>query len=163
MCEAEADGADDLREAIRQTELSLLTTIDKNRWAIQGVLGSTDPRDPGPEFAYTVGLSTLGLPELAIFGAPLRFGASVLNAVARRLVAGEAITGGTALSRDEDSPIEAVAIDMTDTSELLALTSIYGGVDAALQIVWVDPHGKLPWDRGWSMGDAQPLYGPPPW
>ncbi|MCW2602904.1 MAG: hypothetical protein JWN61_1039 [Pseudonocardiales bacterium] len=159
MCDAEANGAD-ISEAARLADLELLAMIEEHGWAVQSVFGRRDQ----DSFAYTVGLSTLGFPELAIFAAPMQLGAALLNQVADRMVGGESIGPGSIMYGSLYGPPHVCAIEMTDTSDLLELHSIYGGVDGALQIVWPDGDGALPWEDTWSLGgDRQPLYGPPPW
>ena len=162
MCQAQEQGLS-WAEADRQSDLSLLAKIEAHQWAVQGVYGADDPSARSTDFAYTVGMSTLGHPELAIFGVPVRVACPILNALAERLAGGEAVIPGSPLEHAIGGPDPAVAIEMTDTSQLVMVTYIYGEVDAALQIVWPDPHGHFPWERPWSMGDAQPLFGPPPW
>jgi hypothetical protein len=58
--------------------------IAAHGWTVIGVFST--PEDPGPSFAYTVGLSGKGLPELAIYGLHAQIAHSVLNEVARRMV-----------------------------------------------------------------------------
>jgi hypothetical protein len=56
----------------------LIDAIDKigrYGWTVIGVYGTDE--EPGPPFAYTVGLTTLGQPELSIFGLPLDTGAAM--------------------------------------------------------------------------------------
>lgn len=154
--------ATDKAMAARQYDLAPPHSVESYGWAIQGVVGSRDPHDRAPVFSYAIGLSTMGLPELAIFDVSVRSGAGILNNVAARLAAGEPIRPGSALARVIVGPDPVIAIAMTDTIELLALSSIYSGVDDALQIVWPDRAGRHPWDEAWSLGGEQPLHGPPP-
>lgn len=37
------------------------------------------------------------------------------------------------------------AVEMTDLSELGVASAVYGQVDRALQPVWPDPEGRMPW------------------
>ncbi|GAB3760237.1 DUF4262 domain-containing protein [Microlunatus parietis] len=138
--------------------LDVLTKIDDCGWSVVAV--EPDIGDPEPGFAYTVGLTTAGHPELAIFGLPARLAQSLLNQVAERLVGGESIRPGDRLERVIGNGLTLTAVDMTDLSELGVVTAVYGHADRALQLVWPDPEGRMPWQRGYSMTpEAQPLFG----
>ncbi|MFC7619166.1 DUF4262 domain-containing protein [Microlunatus sp. GCM10028923] len=139
--------------------LDVLTKIDECGWSVVAV--EPDPGDSGPGFAYTVGLTTTGNPELAIFGLPARLAQSLLNQVAERLLGGEIIRPGDRLERVIGNGLTVTAVDMTDLSELGVVAAVYGHADRALQLVWPDPDGRMPWQPDYSMApEAQPLFGP---
>ena len=55
-----------------------------------------------------------------------------------------------------------VFVHAADTDRLTAVAQVYGRVDA-LQMVWPDSTGRLPWETGYRNGpDVQPLLGIPP-
>ncbi|MDO2394781.1 DUF4262 domain-containing protein [Mycobacterium avium subsp. hominissuis] len=136
--------------------------IAAHGWTVIAVFPTAD--DPGPSFAYTVGLSERGLPELSVYGLPGRVAHSLLNEVARRMVAsavglatGERVEGVLA----DDMALVAVA--MSDARELNLVREIYGSVAAAVQVVWPDGAGVLPWEKGSRVTeDDQPVRGCPP-
>jgi hypothetical protein len=129
----------------------LLELIAEHGWAVQSVGGGELPGEV--PFAYTVGLSTLGHPELIMQGMPHPYAHHYLNDF------GEEIRKGTKFLPDTTSTVVSgeeapfAFITAVDTSQLLAVEHIYGSVDA-LQVIWPDSAGKLPWDDG---------YANPPW
>jgi hypothetical protein len=60
-------------------------TIRRHGWAVQAVLGDAD----GPPFAYTVGLTGFGHPELILFATSQATAAAVLNDLGERVRAGQ--------------------------------------------------------------------------
>lgn len=61
---------------------------------------------------------------------------------------------------DDDAPIAFIRAD--DTERLTAVEQIYGRV-SALQMIWPDSIGQLPWQDGYrNPSGAQPLLGPLP-
>ena len=122
------------------------------------------PEDPGPSFAYTVGLSGKGLPELAIYGLHAQIAHSLLNEVARRMVeSGSALQNGERIEGVLADDVPLVAVAMTDATDLNLVRELYGAVAAAVQVVWPDGAGVLPWEDGSRLTDAeQPVRGRPP-
>jgi hypothetical protein len=57
--------------------------IRKHGWAIQAV--SAEPDERIPSFAYTIGLTELGHPELLAFGLTQRNAGSLLNGLGNRV------------------------------------------------------------------------------
>lgn len=120
--------------------------------------------DPGHSFAYTVGLSAKQLPELAMYGLPAQVAHPVLNEVARRIVAsGVAPRSGDRVEGVLVGDVPLVAVDMTDATDLNLVREVYGAVAAAVQVVWPDNAGILPWEAGCRVSAAeQPVRGCPP-
>ena len=120
--------------------------------------------DPGPSFAYTVGLSAKQLPELAIYGLPGQAAHPVLNEVARRMVAsGVAPQSGDRIEGVLVGNVPLVAVAMADATDLNLVRELYGAVAAAVQVVWPDSAGILPWEEGSQITEAgQPVRGCPP-
>lgn len=55
-----------------------------------------------------------------------------------------------------------VFLSVENTAGLTAVEQIYGTIDA-IQMVWPDSAGNLPWTAGYrNPPDAQPLLGPAP-
>lgn len=119
----------------------------------------TEPGDP-PPFAYTVGRTAKGRPELLITG-PLP-----------TLVAGTLLNDAAAL--DDETPLEpgdvegllaggylmhAVEADPV-AGEMFQAISFYDEADVtALQLVWPDGDGAFPWDDGYMYpADLQPVH-----
>jgi hypothetical protein len=130
--------------------------IAEHGWAVRHVV---DP-NPAKCFSYTVGLSSLLHPELVMTGLPPDVAHAFLN-VAASIVArehGHFAPGEqtTKLADGRSFPVIAVA----DVSGLTAVESLFGDV-RAVQIVWTDSQGNLPWDAAYrNPPGSQPLLGP---
>ncbi|QNJ90018.1 DUF4262 domain-containing protein (plasmid) [Mycolicibacterium fluoranthenivorans] len=136
--------------------------VAEHGWTVIGVFPTPDRR--GPNFAYTVGLSARGLPELAIYGLHTQIAHSLLNEVARRMVeSGVALQTGDRIERVLVDDVPLVTVAMTDTTDLNMVRECYGAVAAAVQVVWPDGAGVLPWEDGSRLtDDDQPVRGRPP-
>jgi hypothetical protein len=128
--------------------------ISEYGWAVRHV-GGTEQEAP---FSYTVGLSTLGLPEIVTTGLPFASSHEFLNMVALETRDGLAVTHGARSTRFTDSG-DIAFIRVEDTRGLTAVQDRYGEV-VALQLIWPDSTGAYPWDAGYrNPPDAQPLLG----
>ena len=146
-----------------------LEIIDRFGWAVIGVGGGTcdEPgcdggeNDDGVEFAYTVGLSVYGFPEVITYGLPQQIAATCLNLVGEQVRAGRPpVVGGFVGRVFAGHP--GYLIDVQDTSDLVVAEQIYPEVVAA-QLVWPDRRGRFPWHPGYGRSRSdQPLMGRPP-
>ncbi|MGU3291161.1 DUF4262 domain-containing protein [Williamsia sp. M5A3_1d] len=136
-----------------------LSFVAQGYWHVLAVMAGSE-RDE-PPFAYTTGLTSLGRPELMIYGLPQRISGVVLNTVAERLVAGEDIRNGTSMAAvlaDHD----VVVIDADDTADMFQTRSLYSTF-SAMQVVFPDRRNRFPWQPGYSLDPfVQPLKGAPP-
>ena len=124
------------------------------------VVGVFDPDGEGVPFAYTVGRSLLGRPELFITGGmPLHVLGRLLN---------------DAAAMDDEAPIEAgerrdgllagypawfVEADPRAAEMNVALRLVPSA--RALQVVWPDVDGRFPGDPGYGLtAEHQPLHPP---
>jgi hypothetical protein len=124
--------------------------IDRYGWAVVGVSGL--PEEPWSTFAYSVGLTRIGAPELILFGLCPHTGARILNVLAGRVLSGEVLVDG-----DEVPPpstigppirLGAVPVDVVDDYLLIAHRFYPAepfGV-RALQVIWPDDEGRWPWE-----------------
>ena len=112
-----------------------------------------DERRP---FAYTAGLHEHGLPELMVTGLDPPEAVRTLNAVARYLLDGGRPLPGERISIDGAPPLEVVQVQHPDV-HLRVAVAFYGPI-SALQLVWPDARGHLPWCAQFS-GRAQPVLG----
>jgi hypothetical protein len=135
--------------------------IDTVGWAVMHVMPAEDDPDTEIPFAYTVGLTAHGYPELLIAGLPPEIGHELLNDLAtrvydqaRRFTHGERI-GDLIVGHD------AVIVDGPPREELLPGVAIarYGRDRVRLQqVVWPDERGRFPWEAGYDVNpQAQPL------
>lgn len=133
----------------------LRALIAEHGWAVRHVVGP----DPAQCLSYTVGLTAYLHPEVVMTGLPHEVAHTFLN-IAGRIVArehGHFAPGEetTALADGRAFPVIAV----TDTSGLTAVESLYGDV-RAVQVVWADSRGNLPWEPGYANPPgSQPLLG----
>lgn len=131
----------------------VLPIIAEHGWMIQAVFGTATDHDA--PFAYTVGLTAAGLPELVVSGLPYETSGSILNDAARRHLADE-IQPGATVDDIASVPFRAVAAPL---AEVNMARNLYG-LDRvrAVQLVWPDDAGNYPGDVGWKLGNGQPIY-----
>jgi len=136
----------------------LRRVIDRFGWAV--LHGGGAPGDP--RWSHTVGLTALEHPEVIVVGLPFEVGEKYLNLVGEAVRAGARYQPGSATTAltDADSPV--VFLHVEDAERLAVVEQFYGSVDA-LQLVWPDSAGQLPWQEGHrNPPAAQPLLGPLP-
>ena len=81
----------------------ILDLIDEHGWAVGG--GNCDcggfygGADDGIEFSYTVGMSTLGFPEVITYGLPQRVAQACLNRIGQQVSAGKPHRVGAMVDR----------------------------------------------------------------
>jgi len=128
--------------------------IDGHQWAVQFI------EDEDRPFAYTVGLTDLGLPELLITGLPPRTSKRLLNSIAHDMVDdGTILRPAMHIDYQSEFLLEVVDVDHPDVHLRFAV-AICGPEVRALQLVWTDDFRRWPWDRGWSDGRrCQPVFG----
>jgi Domain of unknown function (DUF4262) len=128
--------------------------IDTVGWAVTHVLPTDDDPDTTARFAYTVGLTAHGYPELLIAGLPPEIAHELLNDLAgrvydkaERFIHGQRIT-------DLIAGYDAVIVRGPATDDLLpgAAFARYGKDRVQLQqIVWPDREGRFPWQPGYAF------------
>ncbi len=137
--------------------VKLLEMIEQYGWAVQYVMAGDQPGDV--EFAYTVGLTTLGHPEVVIQGLPPDSAKTYLNIVGRGVRDGSRFEPGLITTDLPGLPVRCAFIAVEDSSELVAIEQIYDEVEA-VQFVWPDSADHLPWEPGWrNPPGCQPLLG----
>src|SRR3954452_1501776 len=138
----------------------LRNVIKKRGWAVRNVMPG--PTEQEVRFSYTIGLTAFGHPEVIILGMPSQSAHEFLNLIGDEVRLGGRYGHGTLTGEftDEDSPIAFIRAE--DTERLTAVEQIYGRV-RALQMIWPDSTGRLPWQDGYrNPAGAQPLLGPLP-
>ncbi|MEV6907288.1 DUF4262 domain-containing protein [Amycolatopsis sp. NPDC051071] len=125
-------------------------------WMVQTVDGG----GVQPAYAYTVGLTDAGMPELVVTGLRERRSGQLLNFLAQEAVRsgppepGEVLPAAVGWPALEVVPLSAPFVHMP-TAVLL-----YGEDFRALQVVYEDEHGRWPWDREFRGGTGgQPVLG----
>ncbi|WP_166907092.1 DUF4262 domain-containing protein [Mycobacterium sp. DL440] len=141
-------------EATRQDYLDLLRAKTLKRgWALQYV---EDDRRP---FAYTIGLTEAGLPELVVTGLPPLKAMQVLNSVADYMVHETEPAPGDTITLPDDWFAEFVEV-AEPTAHLAFAVELCGPDIRALQVVWWDRQGHSPWCPEFNRaGPRQPVLG----
>ena len=131
--------------------------IQRCGWAVQAV-----ERDRyRPPFAYTVGLTLYGEPELVVTGMAQRRAQRLLNGVAEHVLHACAPEPGEVVPLEGSSTIEIVELPHPDAHLHTAVGMLGAEHLRALQLVWADDRGRWPWERGHRSGrGGQPVLGP---
>jgi len=129
--------------------------IDLNGWAVQTVARERD----FPPWAYTVGLTLYGQPELVVTGMPEAPAGELLNSVASHVLHAEAPRPGEQVELVGGPLIEIVEV-AEPSAHLNVAVEFYGPGVRALQIVHADDRGQWPWSA-WYRGvrGGQPVLG----
>ncbi|OZF02252.1 DUF4262 domain-containing protein [Rhodococcus sp. 15-2388-1-1a] len=136
-------------------------TMEQFGWALQYVESEVDRDGIHPAFCYTVGLTDFGSPEIVLTGRGPTESSRILNALGASVASGmlelEAGIGCSAAG------FEIFTIDVPDCADILYTASdVYGtGCFSAVQAVWKDLEGALPWE-GIPSTMVQPVLGPVP-
>jgi Domain of unknown function (DUF4262) len=124
-------------------------------FAVQGVEGDRH-RSP---WAYTVGLTAHGKPELLVTGLSYARSARLLNDVAEHVLHAEAPQPGEVVPLRGGPVIEIVEVT-EPTVHLAVAVHIFGFEVRALQLVHADDRGHWPWEVGFRGGrGGQPVLG----
>ncbi len=139
---------------------SLLANIERYGVALVGVLADVERGRPVAGFTYTVGLTTLGHPELITYGLRPELAATVLNVLAREIRLGAQFRAGDRVSQAGSDGPSFTAIKVLDDDDVVMVREIYGLSDHVLQLVWPDGDGRLPWADGYTLArHRQPVRG----
>ena len=92
-------------------------------------------------------------------GLPSGVGHQFLNLVGAEVRAGRRFAESSIVRDLTEGDHRVAFIQVEDASELTAVEQVYGAVNA-LQLVWSDSSGRLPWQPGFGPGaDRHPLLG----
>jgi hypothetical protein len=129
--------------------------IGQHGWAVQGV-----ERDRNrPPWAYTVGLTPHGRPEIVVTGLPLRRAAQLANEVAAHVMHADVPVPGEQVELIGGPLIEFVTV-ADPPAHLEIAIQFYGPGVRALQVVHADDRGHWPWDLGYrGVRGGQPVLG----
>jgi hypothetical protein len=133
----------------------LRSLIARYGWTVQGV-----ERDRiHPPWAYTVGLTEHGQPELVVTGMPLGRAGELLHAVADHMLHASEPTPGEQVALIGGPLIEIVEV-AEPSAHLNRAIDLYGPSVRALQVVHADGRGHWPWDRKYrGVRGGQPVLG----
>ncbi|MFJ7212598.1 DUF4262 domain-containing protein [Amycolatopsis sp. NPDC098790] len=128
--------------------------VAKRGWMVQGV----ESDGSYPPWAYTIGLSGYGLPELVVTGLPVEAAAKLLNGSAARFLDSSPPAAGERLPMP-GGPVEVVAL-AEPSAHLVFAADLYGPEIRALQLVHADAGGRWPWSADYRDGrGGQPVLG----
>jgi hypothetical protein len=140
--------------------------IDRYGWTVVHVEPTEDDPPGAVPFGYTVGLTEIGLPEVAIAGVPLDVTGPLLNEMAARITQdGERLRHGRRVSGlVAGHDLLVVAGEPTDEVFPGSAMYRYGeGRVRLCQLVWPDPDGRFPWQPGYPVDEwPQPAIGVAP-
>jgi hypothetical protein len=129
--------------------------LQRHCWIVQGVQRERHR----PPYAYTVGLTAHGQPELVVTGLPYDRAAGLLNSVAEHVLHADAPRAGEVVPLRGGPVIEIVRV-AEPSVHLPVAAAINGRGFAALQLVYADDRGHWPWDAGFRGGrGGQPVLG----
>jgi hypothetical protein len=133
----------------------LRSGVADHGWLVQGV----ESDHPHPPWAYTIGLSAFGLPELVATGLELRAAGDLLNGVAAHAVHAEPPEPGERIPLRGGPEIEIVPLTAPEVHLVFAV-ALYGPEIRALQLVHADERGRWPWSADFRDGrGGQPVLG----
>ncbi|GGM82096.1 hypothetical protein GCM10011609_17570 [Lentzea pudingi] len=134
---------------------TLRRCIDIRGWAVQAI-----ERDRAhPPWAYTVGLTPRGLPELVVTGMAVLEAGRLLDDMAEHLVHSGLPTPGHRFTVPGGPLLEVVRV-ARPWAHLLVSARLYGEGIEALQLVHADEAGGWPWDRSYEgVVGGQPVLG----
>jgi hypothetical protein len=139
--------------------------IDDVGWAVTHVVPTDGDPDTTIPFAYTVGLTAHGYPELLIAGLPPEVAHDLLNDLAGRVYdKAEQFGHGQRIS-DLIAGYDAAIVQGPATEQLNpgAAFARYGKDQIRLQqVVWPDTVGRFPWEPSYAFAPhIQPLLARP--
>ena len=122
--------------------------ITEHGWAVQYVFPTRE--DPVQPYAYTVGLTSFGRPELVVVGLPTDVAGVVLNRAARQhitdpIAPGDTLRPGLSVSLRA----EAVAASVRDRCAGVA-RHLYGDEVTLVQLLWPSNTGRWPDQPDWD-------------
>jgi len=112
-----------------------------------------------PPWAYTLGLTPHGRPELVVTGLPVERAVRLLNDVAAHVMHATAPAPGEQIELRGGPTIEIVKV-AEPAAHLTMAIELYGPRLRALQVVHADDRGHWPWDIGYrGVRGGQPVLG----
>ncbi|MFF0813583.1 DUF4262 domain-containing protein [Rhodococcus sp. NPDC003318] len=144
----------------REIRREMRRTIAQHGWLLQYVASAIDEQGVHPAFCYSVGLTAIGRPELVVTGRCAEESAMLLNELGSWMRCGHDLEPG---DRYSVAGLDVTLVAARDCeSWLLRAVDLYGRHVRALQVVWADCRGLLPWEGSSDSTIVQPLLGLPP-
>lgn len=167
ICDAMAAGKTH-EEVIADILAGMVSTIAEKGVVVHAI----DGQGEGPSFAYTTGLTEMGLPEVFMIGLPVQHAANGVYSYFQQIKDGSLDPELRTIESLFNLPLAKVDVSRVDAikglSDLCGFTTGYyapKGVEVKWQqLVMCDPEGFMPWEPGFNhdlMDDSQPLFGVP--
>ena len=127
--------------------------------------GELPVEDPGPTYAYTIGLTDAGVAELLIVGLDLRMMEELLHNAVPIHMREELQPGG---ETDGIANVHFRVEAVHDLKPMQQVLNFYGdphnkaGIVRGLQLLWPDPDGRFPGEPGYDQRFSQSLDKPNP-
>lgn len=134
--------------------------VKEHGLAIQFIFPTKE--QPGPKFAYTVGMTDIGQPELVVIGLPESLAGMVFNRVFEELRAGTRTGQETSIEKVLSVPLLMHTADESLAYPYTVQCQRYyqerGIKPAFKQLIWPDTAGVYPHEQGFDeeMVDLQP-------
>lgn len=145
--------------SVRQLKEKIRMNIARHGWHAALVEGGPD----FPAFGYTVGLTELRQAEILITGREPREIYLMLAEMAHMVLGRGTRLPATLNVRLSTRRVYLAPMEEQDQEEvLLYARKLYGRRLRAVQAVWADDSGHLPWQQDGVDVLTQPLYGTPP-
>ncbi|UKL15029.1 hypothetical protein hairong_125 [Pseudomonas phage hairong] len=168
ICDAMASGKS-RDEVVADILAGMTVQIAEKGFVVHGIDGTGH----GPSFAYTTGLTEMGMPEIFIIGLSVENAANGVAAYVHMIKDGVIDRDLTTITQLFNLPVEKCNVTLPEAQE--ALSNLCGftrdyyepkGLEVKwAQLVMCDDQGLFPWDHGFNhdmMDDAQPLFAVPP-
>src|SRR5689334_8369154 len=92
---------------------------------------------------------------------PFEHSQGFLNLIGSLVREGRTFRPGTT-TQDLTESAHVAFVNVTEIDQLTAVDQVYGSINA-LQMIWPDSRGNMPWQPGYTNGPlAQPFLGPLP-
>jgi hypothetical protein len=144
----------------QRADAEVAATIAAHGWALHAIDGEADV----PGFVHTIGLSAFDEhPELLVIGLRSGAAAALLDVLGEQVRAGDRLRDRRQCTDFPGWPrIALLEVDPDASAALLTSANRrYQPPDGppvrALQVVWCDPTGAMPWEPGWVL----PRHGQP--
>lgn len=146
-------------KATRQDYLEYIDSIVASHgWAVQAV----ERERLRPPYAYSVGLTEYGKPELVVTGMGVHRATHLINDVAAHVLHGRAPEPGERIPFIGGPVVEFVEVSVP-SAHLIVASELYGSRLRALQLVHADDRGHWPWEAGYrGVKGGQPVLGARP-
>ena len=146
-------------ERVAAVQQSMREAIEREGWMVLSVFPTADEPAGTPPFAYTIGLSKVGLAELLLIApVPNPILSMALNNLAELMLdQGEAFTDGAIVDAGFNFPLKVIVADPAVRVEYTAqVDAVLGLGDYAVQqVLLCDPQGIYPDDPRCSGTIAQ--------